>query len=744
MYSRKVKKGYVLYENEKGPGIGTAEDKVLVAEGCVFKDLAGTGELLPYEDWRLPYEERARDLAARLPVEMIAGLMLYSSHQMVPGLPGSPFPGTYKGADFPDSGCDPWEMSDEQKKFLKEDHIRHVLVSTYQDTETAVRWQNSVQAYAEALPFGIPVNFSSDPRHGAADSEAEYKSGAGEVSKWPEGIGMAALFDPERVKEFAGIASREYRALGITTALGPQIDLATDPRWMRFQDTMGMDQEKTVEMTRAYCDGLQTTEGTEDGWGKYSVNAMVKHWPGGGTGEGGRDAHYAFGQFAVYPGGKFEEHLKPFTEGAFHLDGPTGKAASVMPYYTVSWDQDKKNHENVGNSYSEYMTKDLLREKYGYEGVVCTDWDITGDPDPDLDAFGSRCYGVEDLTVAQRHLRIIMNGVDQFGGNQDKEPVMEAYQMGCELYGEETMRRRMEESAVRILMNIFRTGLFENPYLEEEESKKTVGAEEYVKAGYQAQLDSIVLLKNKGRVLPLKEKTRIYVPKRHIRGRKGFFRGMLPEQEIQPVSKELLEKHFIWADSPEEADAALVFIESPLTEGGYENGTYVPISLQYRPYTAEYARETSIAGSTWRKNDRNRSYQGKTGHTANEEDLDLVLHTKKAMGEKPVIVCLTMHNPTVCGEFEPYADAVLAEFGVSTRAVLDMAAGISVPKGRLPVQLPRDMETVEKHQEDVAFDMEAYIDEEGNCYDYGFGLDFQGEKLCCFHQRLKQRRKRRS
>ena len=127
---------------------------------------------------------------------------------------------------------------------------------------------------------------------------------------------------------------------------------------------------------------------------------------------------------------------------------------------------------NVGNSYSEYMIKDLLREKYGYEGVVCTDWDITGDPDQDLDAFGSRCYGVEDLSVAQRHLRIIMNGVDQFGGNQDKEPVMEAYRIGCDLYGEETMRRRMEESAVRILMNIFRTGLFENPYLEEEESKR--------------------------------------------------------------------------------------------------------------------------------------------------------------------------------------------------------------------------------------------------------------------------------
>ena len=72
-------------------------------------------------------------------------------------------------------------------------------------------------------------------------------------------------------------------------------------------------------------------------------------------------------------------------------------------------------------------------------------------------------------------------------------------------------------------MNIFRTGLFENPYLEEEESKEIVGAEEYVKAGYQAQLDSIVLLKNKGGILPLAEKTRVYVPKRHIGERKGFF-----------------------------------------------------------------------------------------------------------------------------------------------------------------------------------------------------------------------------
>lgn len=138
---------------------------------------------------------------------MIAGLMLYSSHQMIPSLPGSPFPSTYNGMSFPERGSAPWAMSDQQKEFLSRDHIRHVLVTRFQDTRTAVRWQNSMQAFAESLPYGIPVNFSSDPRHGASDSDAEYKNGCDAVSRWPEGIGMAALFDPERVREFADIVS---------------------------------------------------------------------------------------------------------------------------------------------------------------------------------------------------------------------------------------------------------------------------------------------------------------------------------------------------------------------------------------------------------------------------------------------------------------------------------------------------------------------------------------------------------
>ena len=693
---------------------------MIEAEGFIFKDLERTGELLPYEDWRLDDESRAKDLAARLSIEEIAGLMMYSPHQMVPAYPGGPFAATYYGKTFPDSGKKPWEMSDQQKHFLKEDHVRHVLLMLFESAGTAARWNNEMQRCVEALPHGIPINFSSDPRHGAGSASAEYKSQAGQVSRWPEGLAMAATFSPEICRQYAEIVAKEYRALGITTALSPQIDLGTEPRWMRVEDTFGPDPELVTRMGKAYCDGLQTTKGSPDGWGTDSVCAMVKHWPGGGPCEAGRDAHYPYGKFAVYPGGCQEEHLKPFTEGAFRLDGPTGQASAVMPYYTVSWNMDQKDGENVGNSYSHYLIHDLLREKYGYEGVICTDWGITGDPDPQLDSFGSRCYGVEHLSEAERHLRIIENGVDQFGGNDKVAPILEAYRLGCKKYGEEAMRGRMEESAVRLLKNFFRCGLFENPYLDPQESEKLVGCQAHQEAGFAAQLKSVVMLKNH-HTLPIAAGKKVYVPDRFIKARKNFFRRMEPEKTLPGASQEIVSEFYTWAETPEEADFALIFIESPLTDG--YNGGYCPISLQYRPYQAENARERSIAGGDFRESSDNRSYRGKWNHAANESDLDLVIDTKKRMGDRPVIVCVRVHNPMVFAELEPYADAILAEFGVQQEAVLTLVSGKAQPEGRLPVQMPADMKTVELHCEDKPFDLEPYVDSDGNVYDYGFGLN---------------------
>ena len=282
-----TKNGIHRIRQEGGKTIAWAEEsgvKVLEKDGYYFKDLAKTGELLPYENWRLSDEERAADLAGRLSIEEIAGLMLYSPHQAVPPMPGGPFQGTFDGKTYLESGKEPYAISDQQKEFLEDEHIRHILLTNVESPEISAKWSNELQKRAETLPYGIPINLSSDPRNGAKDSGAEFKSGGNEISKWPEGVGFAACFDPEVAGQFAKDASREYRALGITTALGPQIDLCTEPRWMRFVDTLGEEVEMSKKLTKAYCDGMQTTEGEADGWGKDSVNTMVKHWPGGGTG----------------------------------------------------------------------------------------------------------------------------------------------------------------------------------------------------------------------------------------------------------------------------------------------------------------------------------------------------------------------------------------------------------------------------------------------------------------------------
>ena len=732
--------GFVLIKNPNGTTLGYSESsgiKILTIGGLAFKDLNKNGQLDKYEDWRLPVDERAKDLASKLTIEQIAGLMLYSRHQAVPAIAGPLGPATYNGKDFKESGANPWDLSDQQKAFLTKDNLRHILITTVQSPEVAARWNNNVQALVEGMGFGIPANNSTDPRN-STNSGVEYTAGAGgKISQWPESLGFAATFDPAVVLEFGLIAAREYRALGITTALSPQIDLGTEPRWSRINGTFGEDPQLDADMARAYVDGMQTSMGSSeiaDGWGFNSVNAMIKHWPGGGPGEAGRDAHFAYGKYAVYPGNNFDEQLIPFVDGALRLTGKTKMAAAVMPYYTISYNRDNKNSENEGNSYNAYLITDLLRKKYGYDGVVCTDWLVTADEGKSPDIFAGKSWGMENKTVAERHYKILMAGADQFGGNNDAGPVLEAYQMGVKEHGEAFMRARMELSAVRLLKNIFRVGLFENPYLNIENTKNTVGKPSFMKAGYEAQLKSIVLLKNTKQIMPVQKEATVYVPKQFVPERKDFFGNITPSKMVDAVNPEILKKYFDVTENPAEADFAIVFAGGPAGGPGYDkddlksggNG-YVPISLQYKPYSAVNARAQSLAGGDpVEPGITNRSYRGKTIVSLNAETLKIIEDTKKKMEDKPVIVCLALTKPAIVSEFEKQADGILVSFGVQNQALLDIISGNAEPSGLLPVQMPIDMNYVEQQSEDVPHDMICYTDANGNTYNYGFGLNWSG------------------
>ena len=725
--------GFKLVKNDTGVTLGYSQKSgvaIIENDGYAFKDLNKNGQLDVYEDWRKSADERAKDLASKMSIEQISGLMLYSRGQMIPNRHD-----TYNGKKFNKTINSSYELSDAQKKFLVEDDLRHLLIAGVESPSVAAQWNNEIQSLVEGIGLGIPTNNSSDPRHGAP-SDMEFFAGAGgQISRWSESLGLAATFDPELVKRFGEIAAIEYRALGLTTALSPQIDIATDPRWSRFIGTFGESPELSRDMAKAYIEGFQYSPENkiiEGGWGYESVNAMVKHWPGGGSGESGRDAHVGTGKYAVFPGDNLEDHKMPFLEGAFKLDNETKMASAVMPYYTISFNQDPSG-ENVGNGFSKYLIKDQLRDKYGYDGVVCTDWRITGDAEFKY-VHDGKPWGIETLSVAERHYLAMMAGIDQFGGNNLAGPVIEAYEIGVKKHGEEFMRSRFELSTVRLLKNIFRVGLFENPYVSPSETDAIVGNPEFMQLGYESQLKSLVLLKNKNNVLPLKKKTKVYIPT--VKEYKRDFFGTTDFEVTDCINKEIASKYFEVVNNVEDAEVALVMIKSPynlqirsgfdiadMEEGG--NG-YVPITLQYEKYTAHKAREKSLAFDA-DEEEMNRTYKEKSSIAKNHEQLETITKIKKLMGDKPVIVIVDIFNPTVVAEFESKVEGLLLHFGNQDQALLDVVSGAFEPSGLLPFQMPANMETVETQLEDVPYDMDCHVDTEGNTYDFAFGMNWSGQ-----------------
>jgi beta-glucosidase len=701
-----------------------------------FKDMNGNGTLDTWEDWRETPEVRAAALAEELTMEQIAGLMLFSSHERSP-------------ADG---------LTDAQKTYLSESNLRNVLNAGPNDVEANVTWSNALQAYAESLatedaPY-VPVNFSSDPRSTAGSGG--YNSEGADISRWPSNLGLAATFDVDTTDAFATMASAEYRALGIATALSPQIDLATEPRWLRVDGTFGENVELNSALAASYVGGFQSSTG-EDGWGPESVNAMIKHWAGDGPGEGGREAHTNAGKYGVYPGDSFTDHTEAFL-GA--LD-----SAAVMTAYSIALDGDGNPlvADRTGAAY-DTGRMGLLRDEY--QGVVVTDWGVTAGGSTDPDSTFGMAWGVDDLTVDERHYAILRTGHDMFGGNNDVEPVLAAHALWQADYeaGENDVDAdtRFRETGTRVLTMLFQPGLYEDAYLDLDESRAIVASSEKVEAGYQAQLDSVVMVKNDGGTIAAADAANwsdrtAYVPRTFDTGFAGAF-GPAEYTEGPGLDVEVAEEYFaeVVTDETEldedgnvlgytapdlsDVDVVLVGMSSPangtnFTNAGHdtETGEWYPLSLQYRPYTAdgEHVRQTSISGDLLEDGTQeNRSYYGATSRISNEADLDAferaVAAVEASGRDIPVITVLKANNPTVPTEFEAASDAIVVGFGTSDQALIEVALGLVEPQGRLPIGFPSSMDAVEAQLEDLGEDTDPYVDPAGNAWTFGFGLDHDG------------------
>lgn len=405
-------------------------------------------------------------------------------------------------------------------------HMNHFNVHAIPDARTGAQWYNNVQRLARETEHGIPVTISTDPRHAYVQNAGTSWS-AGFLSVWPDPLGLAALRDADLVRHFADVVRREYRALGITMALHPTADLATEPRWGRQRETFGQDSELVGELVAAYLEGLTGP----DGLGASSVAAVTKHFPGAGPQKDGEDAHFPYGRDQVYPGGRFEEHLAPFRRAI------AAGTPAIMPYYgrPVELVIDGHPIEAVGFGFNKQILTQLLRQELGFDGVILTDWELVNDNHVAGQVLPARAWGVEHLDAKGRMLRLLDAGCDQFGGEECTELLRELVDDG------RVDEARVDESARRLLSVKFQLGLFDDPFVDEQAAAANTGRAEDIALGRRTQSESVVLLQ--GSLAAIAAGTRIYA------------------ENVTPDV--LTARGLVVVERPEDADLALVRLASP-------------------------------------------------------------------------------------------------------------------------------------------------------------------------------------
>lgn len=601
------------------------------AANYAYRDLNKNGKLDVYEDDNQPIDARMDDVLRQMTVEEKAGMMFINGARVNED-------GSIE--DKPATGM--FAFAPNGLKLMLETKMNHFNLWAIPPIDALAKWYNRMQKYAQdSTRLGIPITIASDPRNHFSNSI--FSMSARTFSQWCEPLGLAAIGDETLTKQFSDIARQEYVAVGIRESLHPQIDLATEPRWPRISGTFGEDAQLTTRMVKAYILGFQG-----DKLGPTSVATMTKHFPGGGPQKEGLDPHFPFQKGQVYPGNNFNYHLIPF-EAAFSVH-----TAAIMPYYGVPMDE---GHEHVGFSYNKGIITDLLRNKYHFEGVVCTDWGLVTDTHMGDVVWPARAWGVENLSQEERVKKIIDAGVDQFGGENIPEVVVKLVKDG------KISEARIDSSVRRLLRQKFELGLFDNPFIDETKATQIVGNPEFVKAAEESQRRAITLLKNDNKTLPLQQGTlKIY---------------------IRNVDAKVAAQYGTVVDKPEDANIAILRLNTPF-----------------------YPVETPITMARM-------FHHGDLDFKGTQKDSILQL-----LNTVPTIVDIYLDRPAVIPEISAKAKGLLANFGASDAAVLDVIFGKYKPRGHLPIELPSSMEAARNQKEDVPYDSKDPL------YKFGFGLSY--------------------
>lgn len=632
----------------KKPVLKATSAKIIKVKGLEFKDLNRNGKLDKYEDWRLSPNERSVDLLKQMNLEEKVGMLLISDTRMENEWGW--------GADEKKnikpitSGFNEEDKVSKFNMFTQEElpnevmnaagttkgvtkfHLRHFILRTNTSTKILAEWSNNLQKLSENTRLGIPSLVTSNPRnHLTSAASAGTNLANTSLTKWPTELGLAAMRDNNLVRQFAETARQEWTSIGLRKGYMYMADLSTEPRWQRTEGTFGEDPQLAADVIEQIVLGFQGNQLN----GK-SVAQTVKHFPGGGATQKGHDPHFSWGRYEVFPGKQLEQNLVPFKAAI------KAGTSAIMPYYSVPKDT---KYEEVAYAYNKGILRDLLRNELGYKGIINSDTGI----------IDQMPWGVEGISVEERYAKAMDAGVNMFAGNANPNLLLSAAKKGL------INKKDMDESVVLLLEEMFKLGIFENPYVDVAAAEKLVGNAEFNKLAETAHRKSIVLLRNDENQLPLKKATKVYF-----------------ETYAKKYGADLSQAGTVYTGAnadglefvatPEQADVILLWLKpvvKPLFESTSEP---LKVSLSSCAVNVDYINELTA--------------------------------------KKPTVLVVNYTNPFVIDEI--YNDktknrfaGVLATFGTTNEALLDIVTGKFNPTGKMPFTTPFSDEAVSNNKEDL-------------------------------------------
>ena len=721
------------------PVVQTRSKDVITSRGLQFRDLNANGRVDVYEDWRNPIDWRVADLVERMTLEEKAGLMLIDTFNATDG----------GGVD--QARADNYIGTQRMHRFVFRNRVvtpaeAAATSTTAVSPSEAATFMNSMQQLSEETRLGIPALFKSNARN-HIDPNARFgiNEDVGGMAAFPKeaGIASAALGaqaaagqtptdgDMGPVETFAAVMGEEWSAFGLRGMYGYMADLSTEPRWYRTHETFTEDADLMANIARTL---VQTLQGPVDANGDSlspdtDVALTMKHFPGGGPQELGFDPHYAFGKTQVYPNDGFGYNLMPFQAA---IDAGV---SSIMPYYGAPMDvtYEGVTFPETGFAFSDSIVNGLLRDSLGFRGYVNSDTGIIND----------RAWGLEHNTVPERVAAAVNGGTDTLSGFNNAQVILELVADGL------VTEARVDLAAQRLLTPMFQMGLFENPYVDAAAADSIVGSPENLAVGLQLQRDSLVLLENKtaadgNTVLPLRSGATVYTLG-------GFDIRELENRGFTVINGETENP----ADRPSAEDADVVLVSLTAFADGTSNYRSDDPALGMNPdhispivmpgipgldgKSPYGAADVCVWDPTQNCTDNGLRFGGAfpwessildfTGMQAAESwevspGLDVIQQVMAEVGDpSKVVLDVYFRQPYVLDVASGLRDAgaIVADFGVSDTALMDVLTGAQDFAGRMPFALAGTPEAIlEQYSDTPGYDETT----DGALYRYGYGWSY--------------------